>query len=101
MDDMPQYRINRSNMLRYLAQKGRELKRAGGRGSDREIAAEIGVSHTLISQIKNNRDSSGKPKAYVNMETARLFEIALHVPPGVLFAPVVSPVASDTLKATA
>lgn len=101
MDDMPQYRIKRGNMLRYLAQKSRELKKAGGTGSNREIAAEVGVSHTLISQIKNNRDSSGKPKNYVNMETARMFEIALHVPPGVLFSPVVSSVASDSLKATA
>lgn len=98
-DQMARYRINRQNLLRYLDQRARELGEPRKPASNRKVAESIGVSHTLLQQIKGNKGSNRKPKTHVNMETARTFEIAFAVPSGVLFVPEASYVPEDKVHA--
>lgn len=89
-DQMTRYWIKRQSLIRYLDQRARELGSKKAPASDRRVAESIGVSHTLLQQIRRNRGSNGKPKTHVNMETARTFEVAFEVPTGVLFLDEVS-----------
>lgn len=95
MAAVPQYRIDRDAFDRFFNQWAREAKREGRRPSARALAIEAGVSHTLILQLRNGRDSAGMPKTHVNMETARDIDLALNAPPGIIFKPEMSPVTSD------
>lgn len=54
-------------------------------GSQRRVAAEAGVSHTLIGQILNQRH-----KTHVNPETAAAFERVFDVPGQIVFMPELS-----------
>lgn len=89
-DQMPRYWIKRQTLIRYLDQRAKELGSKKVPASDRRVAESVGVSHTLLQQIRRNRGSNGKPKTHVNMETARTFEVAFEVPTGVLFLDQVS-----------
>ena len=95
MAAVPPYRIDRDAFDRFFNQWAREAKREGRRPSARSLAIEAGVSHTLILQVRNGRDSAGMPKTHVNMETARDIELALNAPPSIIFKPDASPVTSD------
>lgn len=95
MATIPPYRIDRDAFDRFFNQWAREARRAGRRPSVRALAVEAGVSHTLILQLRNGRDSAGMPKTHVNMETARNIELALNAPPSIIFKPDASPVTSD------
>lgn len=87
MDRMPTYSISRPVFVRFFNQWAREAERQGRRSSGRALAAEAGVSHTLIQQIISGRDSNGATKTHVNMETARAIEAAFDAPAGLIFRP--------------
>ncbi|GAB3191989.1 helix-turn-helix domain-containing protein [Nesterenkonia suensis] len=56
-------------------------------GSQRRVAEAVGVTHTLIGQIINQRN-----KTHVNLTTAVRFEEVFGAPSQIIFMPEVFPV---------
>lgn len=77
------YRVNHRIFMQYYRQERMRL------GSERKVAERVGVSHTTVQMIRKQRDDKGRPKRYVNLATARLFEEAWGIPRDVCFVPEV------------
>lgn len=65
-------------------------------GSQRRVAAEAGVTHTLIGQILRKQT-----KTHVNLDTAIRFEAVFGAPPQIVFMPEVFPVTGNDTKVAA
>lgn len=74
-------RINKRAFEQYYTIAVKKL------GSQRRVAAEVGVTHTLIGQILKQRT-----KTHVNLSTAKNFEAVFGAPPEIIFVPEVLPV---------
>lgn len=80
-------RINKRTFGQYYKVA---LKRLG---SQRRVAAEVGVTHTLIGQILNRRS-----KTHVNLDTAIRFESVFGAPPQIIFLPEVLPITGSSTR---
>lgn len=74
-------RVNKVAFKQYATRSGLSI---------RQIAAEAGVSHTLIHQLLTD-----KHKLYVNMNTADQIEKAFDAPRGIIFLDELYGVKSD------
>ena len=59
-------------------------------GSQRRVASEVGITHTLIGQILRRRS-----KTHVNLDTAIRFEEVFGAPPQIIFMPEVIPITGN------
>lgn len=80
------YRVNHRLFMQYYRQNQKDLV-TGRKKSERRMAAEIGVSHTQLQDLRKGKDTRGKAKTHVNLATARLIEHGWHIPEDVAFVP--------------
>lgn len=96
----PPYRIERQAFNRYMRQLKTSRAKAGKSNSLRALEDHFGLSYELIRQVINGRDSKGKVKTHVNMETARQFEAGFGDVPGeIIFLADVSAVSTHSEQA--
>lgn len=82
------FRINKRGFREYYKIALRKY------GSQRRIAREVGVSHTLIGKILDDRH-----KTHVNLDTALRFEEFFSAPSNILFVPEAVPVTGKAVAA--
>lgn len=82
------YAINRRVFMQYYRQAKTDMK-TGREKSERYMAAEIGISHTQLGNMRKGRSSGGAKVDRVNLQTARRIEHAWGIPQDVAFVPEV------------
>lgn len=79
MADM-QVRFNHKMFMKFYQVE----KRPGT--SERQLAQQIGISHTQLQNLRKGSED-GRPKKFVNLETARRIESAWGIPKELVFLP--------------
>lgn len=91
MQDRVRCRINRTAYMQYM-KRAREING----WSERELARQANVSHTLLQSIRRDR-----AKRYVDLDTAGRIEQAFGAPGNLIFLPEVSTVDINAGRKTA
>lgn len=74
------YRFRRDVLLAHIDQWKTQQKRDRYSDSERELARQIGITHTTLQNYRKGRDSKGAPVSRMNYRTAVAISMTLRIP---------------------